>query len=59
MTATALPASTRIAFIGGGNMASAIIGGLIRQGLPAARIDVVEPLEASRASQAMQHGVHA
>lgn len=59
MTATALPASTRIAFIGGGNMASAIIGGLIRQGLPAARIDVVEPFEATRAALLQQHGVTA
>lgn len=38
----------RLAFIGGGNMASAIIGGLIRQGMPADRLDVVEPFEAQR-----------
>lgn len=38
----------RLAFIGGGNMASAIIGGLVRQGLPAERIDVVEPFAAQR-----------
>jgi pyrroline-5-carboxylate reductase len=37
-----------IAFIGGGNMASAIIGGLIRQGLAPQRIQVVEPFEAAR-----------
>ena len=43
-----------IAFIGGGNMASAIIGGLIRQGLDAARIDVVEPFEEARARLAQQ-----
>lgn len=62
MTSTvAPPADTRIAFIGGGNMASAIIAGRsIRRGLPAAQIQVVEPFEASRAKlKVQQHGVHA
>ena len=38
----------RIAFIGGGNMARAIIGGLIKQCLSTQSIDVVEPLEEGR-----------
>jgi len=33
----------RIAFIGGGNMASAIIGGLLGQGFALSQVDVVEP----------------
>ncbi|HYW57078.1 MAG TPA: pyrroline-5-carboxylate reductase [Polaromonas sp.] len=33
----------QIAFIGGGNMASALIGGLLKRGLPASQIQVVEP----------------
>lgn len=49
-TASALPPTTRIAFIGGGNMASAVIGGLIRRGLAAAQVAVVEPFEAARAA---------
>ena len=37
-----------MAFIGGGNMASAIIGGLIRRGLPAELIQVIEPQAEAR-----------
>lgn len=33
----------RLAFVGGGNMAAALIGGLIRQGLPSGRIVVADP----------------
>ena len=40
--------NTHIAFIGGGNMASAIIGGLIKRGLPARQIQVVEPFAEQR-----------
>jgi pyrroline-5-carboxylate reductase len=49
--------SQTLAFIGGGNMASAIIGGLIKQGTPANRILVVEPFEESRQRLESQFGV--
>ena len=43
-----------IAFIGGGNMASAIIGGLLRQGRAPASILVVDPGETARERLAAQ-----
>lgn len=38
-----------ILFIGGGNMASAIAGGLVARGRPAREIAIVDPVEAQRA----------
>ena len=43
-----------ISFIGGGNMASAIIGGLIGQGHQASALQVVEPWEEQRARLGQQ-----
>lgn len=48
-----------IAFIGGGNMASAMLGGLLRQGLPPGHIDVIEPLPEARAALQRQWGISA
>lgn len=45
-----------IVFIGAGNMASAIFGGLLRQGWPAGAITVIEPFAAAR-SAAQQQGL--
>jgi len=46
-----------MAFIGGGNMANALIGGLIRHGAPASAIHVVEPFAATALALHTQHGV--
>jgi pyrroline-5-carboxylate reductase len=59
MTRTTLPIGTRLAFVGGGNMASAIIGGLLRQGLPASQIEVVEPHAPQRDKLAAELSIQA
>ncbi len=51
--------SERIAFIGGGNMAGAIIGGLIQRGWPSQQIEVVEPFEATRQALQTKFGIQA
>ncbi len=54
-----VPMSTSIvAFIGGGNMASAIVGGLRRAGFRGDQLIVVDPSLAQRERLAADHGVH-
>jgi pyrroline-5-carboxylate reductase len=49
----------RIAFIGGGNMARALIAGLLRQALPAHQITVGEPAAEARRSLQRECGIEA
>ncbi len=48
-----------IAFIGGGNMAGAILSGLLRNGYTASQFDVVEPFEEARRKLLADFGVTA
>ena len=47
----------RITFIGGGNMANALIGGLLKQGFSSTDIKVVEPFAANRERLAAAFGI--
>jgi len=49
----------KLAFIGGGNMASALIGGLIAKGARASELSAVEPVAAARRKLAARYKVHA
>ena len=53
-----MTATSTIVFIGGGNMASDIVGGLVKSGRAAASIIVVDPGEAQRDKLAADFGVH-
>ena len=59
MTSTSITdfKQARLAFIGGGNMASAILGGLLKQGLPASNVCVVEPFAYTAAKLQNEWGV--
>jgi pyrroline-5-carboxylate reductase len=50
-------AMSRIAFVGGGNMARALIGGLLRQGVPAEQLCVGEPLAPLREALERELGI--
>ena len=47
----------RLAFIGGGNMAAALIGGLTKRGLPSERVVVADPSPEQLARLVRDYGV--
>jgi pyrroline-5-carboxylate reductase len=47
----------KLAFIGGGNMAAALIGGLIKRGVPPSHLVVADPSEDQRRRLAQNYGV--
>ena len=58
MTHTTPASDEWLVFIGGGNMASAILGGLLRQSHPAHLICVVEPMAETRQNLVKNFGVN-
>ena len=48
---------TRLAFVGGGNMARSLIGGLLKTGFPASAIHVAEPQAAQRDALSHDFGI--
>jgi pyrroline-5-carboxylate reductase len=58
MSPATTPAS-RIAFIGGGNMARSLVGGLVARGVEPATIHVAEPVDGLRAGLESDFGVSA
>ena len=48
----------KILFLGGGNMANALIGGILKQGFSASGIDVIDPGAEARQKLAGSYGVH-
>lgn len=48
MNKTTLPSSTRVGFLGAGNIAQAILGGLLSSGIRADQVFAFDPLPASR-----------
>jgi pyrroline-5-carboxylate reductase len=52
-----MSSTTTIAFIGGGNMARSLIGGLLANGTPASAVSVAEPNAELRAALARDFGV--
>ena len=48
----------KIAFLGGGNMANALIGGLLAKGYDRQSLSAIEVVPAARDKLAAQHGIH-
>jgi pyrroline-5-carboxylate reductase len=52
-----LPPGSRILFIGGGNMAGAMISGLVGAGIPPAQVAALDPAPETRRILAERHGI--